>query len=147
MVFVRLCNKRLLWYKFVKPGNLYSMSIDWTNVSVWVTILTGVGGFYMGLKQLWKNHKRARDRQAMSVLQSAKEYDSTIKSELENKIHELELKLNALRESVEKDVAHLKETYKADIGFLGDKIAELRKEVHDRHGELVQLLTKLIGKD
>ena len=42
---------------------------------------------------------------------------------------------------------HLKETYKSEISFLGQKIEELRSEVHVQHGQLVALLRMMIGKD
>lgn len=127
------------------------MTIDFNNLS---TILTAIGTVlaaiisgYMTIRKVIDGKKKARDRQALSILKSAKDEDSALKLHLESKIHEMEIKLNSLKENVDKDLSHLKETYNSELRFLGQKIEELRKEVHDQHGQLVQLLTKMIGKD
>lgn len=111
------------------------------------TLATAIGGCYVPLRAMLNSRAKDKKRQAATILQDAKECDAALKLHLENKIHEIDSKLISLKENVDKDLSHLKETYQSEIKFLGDKIAELRKEVHDQHGQLVQLLTKMIGKD
>lgn len=127
------------------------MNIDFTNLSTWLTLiatlLTAIAGCYVPVRAVLNRRDKEKKRLAATILQSAKENDTALKLHLENRIHEIEGKLESLRENVDKDLSHLKETYNSEIRFLGQKIEELRKEVHDQHGQLVQLLTKMIGRD
>lgn len=123
------------------------MTIDYTNISTWVTILTGVAGFAVGVRKLLRGRKKLKERQAANILQSAKDHDAEMKIHLENRIHDIEIKVSALKENIEKDIAHLKESYQSEVRFLGQKIEELREQVHDQHSQLVALLTKMIDKD
>jgi len=98
----------------------------------------------IALRSLQKSIRKEKEEEAAKILQAAKEADNAAKAELEAKIHELEGKLANLKESVEKDIEHLKETYNGEIRNLGEKIEELRSDLNQQHGHLVQLLTKLI---
>lgn len=127
------------------------MVIDLNNVGAWLTI---IGTLFSGIGALWVLKSRisiSREKEKKvhdaALLQIAKESDSTIKSNLESKIKELDNKLNLLKESTEKDISHLRETYNSELRFLGEKIEELRKEVHSQHGQLVSLLTKMVDRD
>jgi len=108
--------------------------------------ITVLGGAWLTLRKVSKDLQVSKERAEAKILQSAKEADASVKLELKNKINELEIKIIDLRSDVEKDMAHLKETYNGELRFLGHKIEELRKEVHDQHGQLVSLLMKMIDK-
>ncbi len=127
------------------------MSIDFNSLSTWITLITtlftGIGGCYLTIRQISNIRERAKKKQYSSILQAAKENDEDIKKDLENRIEDLETKFNNIQENINKDISHLKETYNSEIRFLGQKIEELRMEVHNQHGQLVALLTKMIGKD
>lgn len=108
--------------------------------------ITVLGGAWLTLRKVSKDLQVSKERAEAKILQAAKEADATVKLELKNKISELEIKLDDLRSDVEKDMIHLKETYNGELRFLGQKIEELRKEVHDQHSQLVSLLMKMIDK-
>lgn len=108
--------------------------------------ITVLGGAWMTLRKVSKELHSSKERQQAKVLQAAKEADALLKLELNSKIKELEIKLADLKDDVEKDMVHLKETYNGELRFLGQKIEELRKEVHDQHSQLVSLLMKMIDK-
>jgi hypothetical protein len=123
------------------------MNLDLTNLSLIATIIPGIGALYVMVRKVLSNIEKSRKRHAAAIIQVAKDNDIAIKLSLESRIHDLELKVQTVEENIEKDVAHLKETYNNEIKFLGQKIESLRQEVHDQHGQLVALLTKMIGRD
>ncbi|CAK0741651.1 conserved hypothetical protein [Azospirillaceae bacterium] len=116
-----------------------------STISAVATFITLVGGAYLTLRKISRDHQKSNKEHKAEILQLAKEADSLIKSELKNKIHDLEIQIDTLKESTNKDIAHLKETYNNEIKFLGQKIEALRNEVHVQHGQIVALLTKMIG--
>lgn len=123
--------------------------IDITNMSTLMGLagaVTALGGAWLTIRKVAKDIRMSKKRQSAELLQLAKEADTALKLELNNKIHELEGKLIDLQEDMQKDLFHLKETYNGELRFLGQKIEELRKEVHDQHGQLVALLMKMIDK-
>src|ERR1035437_2028160 len=98
------------------------------------------------LQKVFKNFRKERDEYAAKVMQAAKEDDAVIKAKLEAKIEALSVKINSLEASVNKDMAHLKETYTSEIKNLGDKIENLRDELRQNHSGLIDLLTKMVAK-
>lgn len=103
-----------------------------------------LGGAWLTYKQIQKASKEEAEQNNAKILQEAKEEDSKIKVELESKIQALQAQLENLETNVNKDLEHFRETYKGEIRNLGQKIEDLRSELRDQHGNLVQLLTKLI---
>jgi hypothetical protein len=67
--------------------------------------------------------------------------------QLEAELHELEGKFDILKDSVNKDLAHLQATYRSDFNHLSEKIEILRDEIRQQTGGILELLTKIIGKD
>ena len=108
------------------------MHIDLNTISDWITVLTPIltviGASYVALRKVVRDNQKTKKHH-------------------EEKIAALETNLALLKDNVDKDIAHLKESYKSEIKFLGEKIQELRQEVHDQHGQLLAILMKLIGKD
>ncbi len=108
---------------------------------------TALGGAWLTIRKIAKDNDRRKKQYTAEILQSAKEADQSLKVRLESKVHELEIQLRTLKENVDKDITHLRETYNGEIKFLGQKIEELRSEVRNQHAQLVQLLTKMIDKN
>lgn len=90
--------------------------------------------------------EKSRIRHKAELLQTVKDGDAALNVKLDSKVHELETSLADFKKDIDKDMAHLKETYNGELKFLGQKIEELRKEVHNQHGQLVDLLLKMIDK-
>lgn len=107
--------------------------------------VAAIASFILTLQKVTRNAKQARMATEAMILQEAKEEDKIIRIELENKISALETKLQALEESVEKDFTHVRETFNGEIRNLGQKIEDLRADLRNQHGQLVSLLTKMIG--
>jgi peptidoglycan hydrolase CwlO-like protein len=125
--------------------------MDLSNLSDWAIILgtlsTGVSTCYLIVRKNIANNESAKRKHDSELLKSAKDNDFVLNNQLEKKISDLENKFNILKENIEKDMTHLKETYQSEIRFLGQKIESLRQEVHDQHGQLVGLLTKMLDRD
>jgi uncharacterized protein YPO0396 len=107
-------------------------------------IVTAVGTAIYTVQKVTKNFKSDKKEFKAEILQEAKEEDARHKLELETRINALKVELDNLRESVEKDMDHMRETYNGEIRNLGQKIEDLRSELRNQHGQLVQLLTKMI---
>lgn len=98
----------------------------------------------MTLRKIQKDSEKAKKEQAAEILQSAKEEIALKEKDLDLKITSAEARIDALEKSVEKDLAHLRETYNGEIRNLGSKIEELRSELRSQHSQMVGLLTKMI---
>lgn len=130
--------------------------LDQTLVPLAVAITT-LGGAWLTIKKIARDAAKTKKEQAAEVLHAAKEADAEIRLKLDakidnkiqaldNKIHALDAKVKNLEANVEKDLEHLRETYNGEIRNLGQKIEELRSELRSQHGQLVALLTKMIGE-
>lgn len=108
--------------------------------------ITAIGGAYLTVRKVQKDHKSERELEAAKVLQDAKEALVLVETKLASEIDSLKLALENLQDNVDKDISHMRETYNGEIRFLGQKIEELRSEVRNQHGQLVGLLTKMIDK-
>lgn len=106
--------------------------------------LIALGTLVLTMQKIWKNFKKDRDEQEAKILQQAKEEDALLKTQMEAKIEALKVKVETLEHGIEKDMEHLRETYNGEIRNLGSKIEELRSELRNQHGQLVQLLSKMI---
>jgi uncharacterized protein YPO0396 len=107
-------------------------------------LITAIGTAIYTVQKVSKNFKSDKKDFKAEILQDAKEEDAKHRLELDNKINALQVELNNLRENVEKDMDHIRETYNGEIRNLGQKIEDLRSELRNQHGQLVQLLTKMI---
>ena len=109
-------------------------------------MITAFGTAWLTVRKIARDAERSRKVQAASILQSAKEADLVLKEKLESKLHELEEKFHSLKEANEKDLAHHKETHSSDLKNLADKIEILRDELRAQSKNILELLTKMIGK-
>lgn len=116
------------------------------------------GTAWLTIRKINKEYQKDRLTESAKILQLAKEADERLKTaweskrdimvqEINSKINSLEDRLENLEQSVAKDFAHVRETYNGEIRNLGDKIEDLRSELRNQHGQLVQLLTKMIDRD
>lgn len=106
--------------------------------------LIAIGSLVLTLQKIAKNFKKDREEHAAKILQQAKEEDALIKAKLEARVDKLSHELKTLQASVGKDIEHIKETYNGEIRNLGEKIEELRSELRNQHGQLVNLLSEMI---
>jgi hypothetical protein len=121
-------------------------------------VLITLGTLYLTARKIQKDAEKTNKEQAAAILQSAKEEiekskvsilneRQLVQKEFEARLAELEQKVIAQEASVEKDLAHLRETYNGEIRNLGQKIEDLRSELRNQHTQMVSLLTKMIDKD
>ena len=106
--------------------------------------LIALATLVLTMQKISKNFKKDRDEHAAKILQAAKEEDSLIKAKLEARIEKVGAELKNLELNVNKDINHLRETYNGEIKNLGNKIEDLRSELKNQHGQLVQLLSEMI---
>ena len=122
------------------------MELTWEMIVAVAGGLGTIGTAYLVIRNIIKAKATDKEAEKAAILQEAKEYTETIKKDLEIKIMSLKDDLVTMDESVQKDLAHLRETYNNEIRNLGQKIEELRKDLSNQHGQLVQLLTKMVGR-
>ena len=106
--------------------------------------LIALATLILTMQKISKNFKKDRDEHAAKILQAAKEEDSLIKAKLEARIEKVGADLKNFELNVNKDINHLRETYNGEIKNLGNKIEDLRSELKNQHGQLVQLLSEMI---
>ena len=108
--------------------------------------ITVVGTAWLTIRKIAKDAAKSKKEQRAEFLQAAKEEDALLKAKLESRIEAIKAQLANLELNVNKDMAHLKETYNGEIKNLGQKIEELRSELKNQHGQLVTLLTEMVKK-
>lgn len=110
-------------------------------------IITTIGGAYMTVRKIARDAEKRKKEQVAEILHAAKEEDALVVAKLEAKIIALQTELSNLEANVNKDMDHLRETYNGEIRVLGEKIEDLRSDLKNQHGQLVQLLTEMIKKN
>lgn len=121
------------------------MFADNISIMALAAAITTIGGAILVVQRIGKNYRKEREHESAKVLQAAKEEDALIKAKLEARIEGIKSDLKNLELNVNKDFEHIRETYNGEIRNLGQKIEELRSELRNQHGQLVALLTKMIG--
>ena len=89
-----------------------------------IAILGGVAHFY----RLSGKFKQQREKQDAQILRESKEYT--------------DMKIDYLQ----KDISYQKELHEGKIAELSEKIEELKEEMRNQHSQLVNLLTKMVGR-
>lgn len=107
-------------------------------------LIGAVGGAWITIHTIREKMEKARQRRDAKLLQEAKEEISVAKTNLEHQINALKAEHENLKENIDKDIQHIRETYNGEIRNLGQKIEDLRSELRNQHGQLVQLLSKMI---
>ena len=103
-----------------------------------------LGTAYLTIRKVIRTRKKDKNAERAEILQEAKEHTSLVRKDLEGQIKALETKIDSLEGSINKDMGHLKESYVLDVKNLASKIEDLREQLAEQHGSLVQLLTKMI---
>ncbi len=120
------------------------MEITDLSIMIPTSALIAIGTIVATWQKIAKNFARDRDERDAKVLQAAKEEDVLMRIQFEAKLMAQSEALKVLETAVNKDMDHIKETYNNELKNLGSKIEELRAELRGQHGQLVQLLTKMI---
>lgn len=107
-------------------------------------IVTAVGGAWLTVRKILKDKEQQKEAFKASILAEAEESLKLKETALQAKIEAAEGRLDNLKESVEKDLAHLRETYNGEIKNLAVKIEDLRSDLRNQHTQMVSLLTKMI---
>lgn len=94
-------------------------------LSALIMILGGIATLY----KMSSSMRKERDEENRKVLRESKEYTDS-----KYKILEQELKYH-------------KEIHEGKVSELSEKIEQLREEMRRHHGQLVNLLTKMVEKD
>jgi hypothetical protein len=112
-----------------------------------------ISGLIMAVAGAWalpwkisRDMRKDRELEAAKVLKSAQEEDAKLRLEFEAKIQIVQAELDNVKHDVEKDFAHVKETYNGALANLGQKIEELREQLNLQHSQLLSFLTKLVEK-
>jgi hypothetical protein len=88
-----------------------------------------ISGGIATLYKLASSMRKERDEENDKVLKEAKDYtDSKCKI-------------------LEQEIKHQKDLHEGKIAELSDKIEQLREEMRRHHGQLVDLLTKMVEKE
>ena len=108
------------------------------------SIIAGIGGAWLTFAKLKKMHT---DEINTKISESANDHEKALRSEINLVGAKLELvkkDVQNLEDSMNKEIAYVKEAYKGEIKNLGEKIESLRSQVQEHHNQLIGLLTKLI---
>ncbi len=123
------------------------MNIDFPTISgVVAGAASIIGGLYTWYRRYTIGLQIKKDKEKQDILSQAKLELSRVEWDLNEKIKVLETELASTKESLSRDLGHLKEVYSAEIKVLGEKIEEIRQTLGQQHGQLVNLLTVLIDK-
>lgn len=120
------------------------MQLDWATIEMIGTALGTILGCFYTYQKISKNFENKKKEHSDIILQQAKEEMALIKFDLESKINAVRVQLSNHEASVNKDLDHMRETYNGEIRNLGEKIEDLRSDLKNQHGQLVNLLTKMI---
>lgn len=130
-------------------------SIELSTLLAIAGAITAVGTAWLTIRKINADFKKERAIEKAAIIQEAKEEDSKIKlafetsraliyAEIVNRLEDNEHDLEMYKKYVEKELGHLRETYNGELRNLGMKIEDLRAELRDQHGQLLELLTNMI---
>lgn len=117
---------------------------DMNNLVAGAGMIVTLGTALLTVMKVNRTIKKDREEQEAKILQSAKEEDALVRTQLEAKIKAQEVEIANMKEIFAKDIDHLRETHSGQIANLGEKIEQLRDELRTQHGQMVDLLSKLI---
>lgn len=127
------------------------MDLTWEAILLVSGAVTAVGGSWLTVRKIQKDSEASKEKNQEEILaKSQAQIDKAIgerkliQKEFEGRLSELEQDIAAHKAAVEKDFAHVRETYNGEIRNLGQKIEDLRSELRNQHTQMVTLLTKMI---
>ena len=104
--------------------------------------LIGIYWNVLRIKKAFQDEMKERMESAIKLAESVAE--SKVKL-MEVKMDNLIKEINNLEDSVQKDIAYMKQNYGSEIKNLSDKIENLRDETKSQSTQILALLTKLIA--
>lgn len=110
------------------------------------SVIVGALGAWLTFAQLKKHYTDEIDEK---INQANKSADKALESEIrlvDQKLDAIKSEVQGLEDSLNKEIAYVKEAYKGEIKNLSEKIELLRDQVQDQHKQLVSLLSKLISE-
>ncbi len=130
------------------------MEVTWEAILAVAGAISMIGGSWLTVRKIQKDAEYSREKHEGAILaKSQAQIDKAVnerklvQKEFEGRLAEIEQDLVAHRASVEKDFAHVRETYNGELKNLATKIEDLRSELRNQHTQMVSLLTKMIDKD
>lgn len=120
------------------------MEVTWEAILAVAGAVTVIGGSWLTIRKIQKDADASKKALSDEILKAAKEELVKKELELQSKLDKLNIRVETLEDSVEKDLQHLRETYNGEIRNLGQKIEDLRSELRNQHTQMVGLLTKMI---
>lgn len=120
------------------------MEITWEAILSVATAVATIGGAYITVLKIQKSRKEAKEAERQAILDEVNQILALKEQEFKAQVEEVSSRVDGLEASVKKDLDHIRETYNGEIRNLGEKIENLRTELRNQHGSLVQLLSKLI---
>jgi prefoldin subunit 5 len=108
-------------------------------------VIITLGTAWLTVRKIAKDAEKTKKEHAAEILQQAKEEIALKERDLQAKIDAAQTRIETLERSVEKDLAHLRETYNGEIKNLAAKIEDLRGDLRNQHTQMVSLLTKMIN--
>lgn len=120
------------------------MEVTWEAILAVAGAITVVGGSWLTIRKIQKDAAAQKKEHSAEILKAAEEALAIKERDLQAKLDKLNIRIETLEESVDKDLQHLRETYNGEIRNLGQKIEDLRSELRNQHTQMVSLLTKMI---
>jgi hypothetical protein len=117
-----------------------------TMVEALGSLVAVIGGLYTTYRHISLSLKIKKENEKQAILDEAKTELDKVSIELNEKIKDLEIELALAKENITKDFVHMKEIYSAEINELGSKIEALRQDLQSQHSQMIELLTRLVGK-
>lgn len=106
---------------------------------------TALGALYTSFRHIRFSLQAKKDREKQAILSEAYKKMADVESDLNQKIKNLEIELEAQKINVHRDLDHMREIYNAEIKVLGEKIDSLRQDLQEQHASMINLLTKLVN--
>jgi len=119
--------------------------IDFPSILSVSAFITAVGGAWLTVRKIAKDTEKRKKEWVAEILQHAKEADQANRTNLEVKIHDLELQLKVLRETMDKELEYIKKSHDSEFKHLSEKIENLRQELASQHSNILSLLTKMVS--
>lgn len=127
------------------------MDLTWEAILLVSGAVTAIGGSWLTVRKIQKDSEASREKHEGAILaKSQAQIDRAIgerkliQKEFEGRLTELEQDIAAHKAAVNKDFAHVRETYNGELRNLATKIEDLRSELRNQHTQMISLLTKMI---
>jgi hypothetical protein len=107
-------------------------------------ITTVIGGIYSLIK-INRELKKIKSLESLQIIEEAEKLDHILKEKMETRINLLEIQLQNLEASINKDLENIKDNHAIELKNLSERIELLRDDLHNQHSQILSLLTKLVN--